>query len=261
MEYNPAQIKQLERDYALAVAKLTSLRTELTRAGFSLSNAKAREFLHHGACRRLKTIRKCLENVYAICPVSRINKLNDDELSNIQINLHAFMVNVHGLLDNAAWVYVFENSLENSIGRGRFGVDLFKSETQKHLPSKVSSYLTTDKIRSWHSDYAKNYRDALAHRIPLYVPPARMTDAEMVRDNEIDDESMRAIMAKDFDLADKLEAERATIGKICPAFIHSFSESKAPLAVLFHAQMIADSNTCIEILEQLQSCAWKGPSN
>ena len=33
-------------------------------------------------------------------------------------------------------------------------------------------YLNSEPIINWYSDYSKNYRDALAHRIPLYVPPS-----------------------------------------------------------------------------------------
>jgi hypothetical protein len=33
-------------------------------------------------------------------------------------------------------------------------------------------------MQTWYTEYSKNYRDALAHRIPLYVPPSALNKEE-----------------------------------------------------------------------------------
>src|SRR5206468_12941699 len=120
----------------------------------------------------------------AIFPVERKEFLSEEERSDLEINLHAFIINIYGLQDNIAWVYVIEKSLEKVIERRRVG--LFDLNTQKYLPAEVREYLNAENIKSWHKDYAKNYRDALAHQIPLYVPPSVGTPTDQQRYRELD---------------------------------------------------------------------------
>lgn len=48
-------------------------------------------------------------------------------------------------------------------------------QTLQDLPLSVTDYLTSERMARWHSEYLKNYRDALAYRIPLYIPPQTVT--------------------------------------------------------------------------------------
>lgn len=50
-----------------------------------------KEFLIQGVARRLQVIRRCVENIYSIFPVKREELLCNDELSDVDINLHAFL--------------------------------------------------------------------------------------------------------------------------------------------------------------------------
>ena len=47
-----------------------------------------------------------------IFPVEREEKLKKSELKDIEINMQAFIFNVFGVLDNLAWVFVFDRKLE-----------------------------------------------------------------------------------------------------------------------------------------------------
>jgi hypothetical protein len=100
---------------------------------------------------------------------------------------------------------------------------MFLGSTQRYLPSALSDYLTRDAIASWHDEYLKNYRDALAHRIPLYIPPARFTDAEGVRHKELEQEIADCMQRGDWERLDRLQGEQDALGVACPMFIHSFA--------------------------------------
>lgn len=250
MTFSPQQVTEIESGYAAASRSLCQMRLDLTYTlGAALSNQRAREYLLHGVCRRLRTIERCLVNVFRIFPVGRTSKLSWDELADVEINLHAFFINIHGLLDNIAWVCVLEKPPDGGINRS--SVDLFKSQSkiQTCLPEQLRKHLQTPETVAWHKEYSKNYRDALAHRIPLYIPPSAMTPEEQERDLDIDREISCAISEKNLDAMDRLDAERESLGRICPIFMHSFFDSDKPRPLRLHPQMIADSNTIMKIIK------------
>lgn len=177
--YTPEQVAEIEREREVVSGELENLcYTLAVDFAPSLTVVRAQEYMRHGVCRRLKIIRRCIDNIFTIFPVERKELLSEEERSDLEINLHSFIINIYGLQDNIAWVYLIEKSLENVVEGGRSGVGLFNKKTQPHLPEKVREYLNSENIKSWHRDYAKNYRDALAHRIPLYVPPSTGTPTE-----------------------------------------------------------------------------------
>ena len=148
MVYSAEQIEELLREKNEVLHKLNEIRTTLfSDLSQTLKSERAREYLLHGVCRRLGIIRRSMANVFDIFPVSREELLSDDERCNLGINLHAFFINVYGILDNVAWVFVFENSLENEIKGGRQGVGLFSERTIKHFPQRIQDYLKTEKIK------------------------------------------------------------------------------------------------------------------
>jgi hypothetical protein len=86
--------------------------------------------------------------------------MSNDKRADVEINLHAFLINIHGVPDNLAWAYLLERGIPLKPNR----VGLFNTEhTQPHLPQEVREYLNSSKIIGRHRNYAKNFRDALAH--------------------------------------------------------------------------------------------------
>ena len=206
---------------------------------------KAKEFLNHGVCRRMKTLDRCMENVFRIFPPARTQLLGGEEGTDLEINLQAFVINTCGVLDNMAWVFLIERGLDSKFKR-RQDVDLFKGSTQAFLPKSITDYLICDRTAEWHRAYAKGYRDALAHRIPLYVPPASILKRNHARYTELDREIRTAILKMDLALADKLRSEQDSLQEICISAIHSYDEAETVMH--FHQQLIRDSKTVLEIL-------------
>ncbi len=249
MIYTPEQIDQITHEKSKVLNRLIDLQMTLTfQFAPTLQSERAREYLLHGICRRLGVLHQSIRNVFEIFPLSRENHLTHVELSNIEINLHAFTINIYGLLDNVAWVLVFENNLEDNIRGGRRGVGLFSEYVTKHFPDRIKEYLYSDAIQQWYGEYAKNYRDALVHRIPPYVPPYTMDPEDAQPYREYDSKITELRLIGDFDSIDKLRKEQDSIGSVCGAFLHSYLDHDAAKPVKFHAQMLADSNTVVEII-------------
>jgi hypothetical protein len=80
----------------------------------------------------------------------------------------------------------------------------------------------------WHSDYLKNYRDALAHRIPLYIPPSELTPEEGERFRALQNEEADCILTNRWDRLEEVKREQNAIGRPCFAFLYYFTRNCSP---------------------------------
>lgn len=250
MKYSSDASSKVERDYYNVQSELGTLFVSFAYTLLpSLKSEKAREYVLHGICRRLMIVKQCIENIFTLYPLDRTSLLTNEERTNLEINLHAFLINVHGIPDNLAWAYVLEHDSEIDPKLKEGQVGLFKKETQKYLPTEVRECVNSTVLSHWHKQYAKVYRDALAHRIPPYIPPSALTPAHQVKYKELEAHMMRAIKEGDIDRATKLLDEQSAIGSICGAFKHSHSESEG---MLLHPQIIVDAKTVMHIVNAVQ---------
>jgi len=251
MVYAEDSLKEINQKYGEINDIRDKLLLQLMFFEQRLQNERAREYLMQGVARRLKTLTRCINNIFTIFPADRVEHLPQDDRTDVDINLHAFFINIAGVFDNLGWVFVCENALFGSAQDGkidRSGVGLFNTKTQDHLNVKLRNYLTSDPTKSWHTDYSKNYRDSLAHRIPLYVPPS-VLDKSQGKEFEDIEAQIRALNfwnPEDRDKYDELREKQGKLGKISPFFAHSFNEGSGP--VYLHAQIIADYLTVKEII-------------
>ena len=251
MVYDEENIKKIKEKYAEIDHVYTRLVLNLSHLRLKLTNEKACEYLVQGVGRRLNILTRCLHNIFKIFPVEKTDLLPRDDLTDLDINLHAFFVNISGILDNLGWVFVYENDLFGSSEEGKIaklGVGLFNKKTQIHLKPELNNYLKSKKMQTWYTEYSKNYRDALAHRIPLYVPPSALNKEEqeeyMLLEMQLwDFNSLEAILQHD-EILDK----QSKLGRACPLFAHSLNEGSPPL--FLHAQVIADFVTIEEIINK-----------
>jgi len=180
--YTEENIKELEDKYQQLLPSFQKLSEQLYNLSAQLKNDRAREYLTHGLMRRLATVTRCTENIFSLYPISKASKLSKEARNDLAINLHAFFINISGILDNIAWIVAFEHGIyidnnNRQVNRGDVCL-LGKKRFKRYIPAKLKSYLNQQHIKDWYNQYSKNFRDALAHRIPLYIPPAILTPDE-----------------------------------------------------------------------------------
>lgn len=249
MHYSPDAKIDIVQAHSSVTTELQDLwLTLVVEVRPQLKVQSAQAYLIQGVCRRLKCVRRCLNNIFSLFPVSRQEILSEDERSDVEINLQAFLIHCHGVADNLAWTYV----LERDIALKRREVGLFNSITQKVLPQDIRDYLASERMKTWHMTYAKNFRDALAHRIPPYIPPYKLTPEHLQRSAELDAEIEIEMRRRDFDRALELEDEKESLGRICPVFVHSYLDEDCSPPVLLHPQLIADARTVMEIVNKMR---------
>ena len=175
-----------------------------------------------------------------------------DSLTDVQIQLHAFVINLYGLLDNLAWAFVIRHDLEAVIG-GRQKVGLFIPSTHAHFSPAVRNLILSVDLQRWYSEYLKNYRDALAHRIPLYVPPAVFTPGDGERYQQLELEIAESLQHHEWDRLDEKRREQDALGSVCLTFVHSYSSDEGGRHVYLHPQLISDVHTVVQVCQALMA--------
>jgi hypothetical protein len=154
-------------------------------------------------------------------------------------------MNVYGFFENLAWAFVHHHGLEGQIGK-RTNIGLFLKSTQIFLPEVLAKYLRSKTIVTWHDEYLKNYRDALAHRILLYIPPLVLRPGEDKKFKELEIREIECIRNQCWDQLEELREQQANLGVAAPMFLHSFSEGDKLRPVYLHPQMLCDAMTVVE---------------
>jgi hypothetical protein len=183
----PERSRQSER-CAPAVESLEADRAEIPQQRDDVIDAvlartykvpRAREFAAHGVSRRLKTMTHCIECVFVILPPDREDHPSMDELTDAVVYIQAFIFNAFACIDNLAWIWVCEKKLTTEKGEpipaGKVGLGKKCKLVRRTLPAEFRKYLKS--LDAWF-DHLENFRHALAHRIPLYIPPCVVVEKD-----------------------------------------------------------------------------------
>jgi hypothetical protein len=215
---------------------------------------RAREFAIQAFSRRLKTLVRCVENVFDIFPPDCVDLPTRDDLIDGAINIQTFVFNVFGSTDNLAWIWVREKNvtLENGspIQPRWVGLGERHDVVRRSFSAQFQMYL--DGLNGWFAQL-ENFRHALAHRVPLYIPP-HVVDRERLDAYEALDAAMSdALRRHDNDEHDRLAVEQEALVEFRPIMTHSFGENADYVA--FHRRILTDFNTIeelgIRLLEEL----------
>ena len=192
------------------------------------------------------TITRAIDRVFTILPPEREDIPDRDEVTDATIAIESFVFNIAGCLDNLAWLWVCEKAVkaQNGADLNPMAVGLLKTHKQVRasMSSTFREYL--DSREPWF-DNVKGFRDALAHRIALYIPPYVVTTSNMDEHNRLEQEATEALNRLDFSGYDQARDDQKKLGMFRPWMTHSVSE-KAP-HIIFHGQLLADYATIDEL--------------
>lgn len=245
MAYTEDQAAHFVHEERNVACELELLMLQIVMQGQATVDERVREQLLHGVARRIRVLGRSIENIFSLFPPASQRPLSKRALDDVQINLHAFVINLSGIFDNWAWAYVLRHKLEEKVG-GRSKIGMFIESTRKCLPPKLRENLSSKEMSGWHGEYLKSFRDALAHRIPLYIPPAQFTLDDGERYKILENEKLECIKAMNWSRLEEIEIEQPLIGTPCFSFLHSFAENAAPTVLYLHPQILTDARSIIE---------------
>jgi hypothetical protein len=153
--------------------------------------------------------------------------------------------NVFGSFDNLAWVWVEEKDLKTPVGkplpRNWVGIGSKCTTVRDSFSQEFRSYLA--ERRDWFA-HLEDYRHALAHRIPLYIPPHCVRPENQARYVELEHLITRDVLTGNAESERRHRYEQDNLRFFRPWMKHSF-EDNSPIG-LIHPQILADFNTVNE---------------
>jgi hypothetical protein len=207
----------------------------LAYASFAFRNDRAREFATHGFSRRMRMLTHCIENVFDRLPPDEDAIPTTEACVDTAAYVQAFLFNVFGALDNLTWTWVEERRIRNRDGgqlkETRVGLGKKYKEIRRTFSPQFRGYL--DAHQDWFKHLA-DFRHALAHRIPLYIPRYAIVNQKEYAELQ----ARKDAVVGDPQEFDRLTEEQMKHVQFQPVMVHSFSE-KSP-RIVFHPQLLAD---------------------
>ena len=248
MSYSDEDLEQLEGQYVGLEGRCNDVISRYLEREFI--HERANEFVRHGLCRRLRLMVRCIVKVFEIMPPESDEVPEADVLHDVTVQLHAFSLSTYGCLDNLAHAWVLEKDVKKKNGDPLpsqwVGFGSAHTVVRDSLPDSVVQYLS--EIQDWYENL-ENFRHALAHRIPMYIPPGYLDEEQAVEYSSIQAQINDAVGRREYATADRLEGEQAALLSFHPIATHSFGENAK--VVYFHAQMLSDIGTVQEIATRL----------
>lgn len=142
------------------------------------------------------------------------------KVTHLNMCLNAFYVNLRGALDNLAWAATYKFALLPEIDEDdkqtRGFCALSGSRFRDVLVSaepRAAAWL--DGIQLWLKDLAL-FRDPAAHRLPLTMAPALLTEDEGKKYKALHEEAAQAAESGNWEQYDRLVREANKLGKFVP---------------------------------------------
>lgn len=203
--YSPEALEELQEGLEAVHQKYAKLLIAYHNRKYA--NPLAAVMAMQGYCRRLRTLVHCIQAVFAKMPPASNAVPSDADRSECTVCVQAFVFNVFGCMDNLAHVWVKERGIKRSNGKEvpplLIGLGAKCEDVRGSLSSEFQDYLGSDQMQTWFA-YMEDYRHALAHRIPLYIPPHSVRESDAAAYKDLDEKMRDARLRFDMDEHDRL---------------------------------------------------------
>lgn len=204
-------------------------------------------FFRYGVMRRLRMIDSSFKSFQGIVPPNRTLPLSQDQSDRACRDLNAIYIDLLGLLDNYAWVAVYQTGSAPTRAAGPMSIGLFKPAFKADVAFQ-SLLASLKEFDDWEKD-VKTRRNPAVHRMPLYVPSAALTSEDVGEFERIEAQISEALHAQEFEKLTSLRKGRERIGTLIPKFLHDPDEPVMDI----YPTVTADIGQAIKIGRIVQS--------
>lgn len=189
---------------------------------------EAEKLLRYGVMRRWRMIAASWADFGSVVSPRRERPLSLEQSTLVGRSLNALYIDLHGLLDNYAWTLVHQFGSTETQNAKPMGIGLF-SKPFRSDPGLATIADRVASFETWQTDF-KTRRNPAAHRIPLHVPPAALTEADVAEHHRLDRLASEALRSGDFEANARYRKATWDVGSFLPKFVHDPDE---PLMDIF----------------------------
>ncbi|WP_147272242.1 hypothetical protein [Phyllobacterium salinisoli] len=168
--------------------------------------------------RRFRMIDSSFKSFQSIVPPNRTVPLSQGQSDRVCRDLNAIYIDILGLLDNYAWAMVYQAGSPATQAAKPLAINLFKPPFTADTALKPTADIL-QVFKDWEK-VVKTRRNPAAHRMPLYVPPAALSPADVIEFERYEDLISKALHAQEFEKLEPLRERRSRIGSLVPKFLH-----------------------------------------
>jgi hypothetical protein len=169
-----------------------------------------------------------------------------DELVDAVVYIQAFTFNTFACLDNLAWIWVCEKKLTTDQGEivppTKVGLGKNCKLVRQSLPADLRNDLKA--LDPWFK-HLENFRHALAHRIPLYIPPSALAEKDSPAYRLLEKQMAKARQRGNHPRYEQLKVRQQALTKYQPEMMHSAADNSR--RIVFHPQLLSDFKTVCEL--------------
>lgn len=239
--FSDVQFAEFYRGKDAANRAFDDLRERYMMRGYK--NALVGEHALLGFSRRLGTLIRAINLTFEWLPPELDAIPERETVVDATIVIQSFVLNTFGCLDNLVWIFVHEKGVTKADGTALDpqGVSLGSKDVRARFSKEFNAHI--DSRNDWFKGI-KEFRDALAHRIPLYISPFIAGPDVMDECNRLEWDSGEVLRLGKLEEYDGLQADQKKLGRFRPWMMHSCTENAPSIA--FHPQLLADFNTVDE---------------
>lgn len=231
--------------YVITHGKLNTCLEQSVLVSQKLKNVHAKPHLIRGVSRRFQMILFSFFRINTIASPDRDKPLQKEEHCELNIHLNSIYIHIHGVLDNLAWGYCHETKILGELKdinerdpNTRRQVGLFTDCFTKAIKVdsvNLSKILENNKM--WFLEL-RNFRDPVAHRLPLYAIPSILSEEEA-----------QEYMKKSQGLFIKLNGGEGELDKT-GTLVHKLGQMGTYVPCFYHEQQ--DNSRSVPIMIQIE---------
>jgi hypothetical protein len=222
----------------------------LDYASHNYRTNEGRDFGKHGFGRRLTTMWKCAQFVFEELPSEQEEVPEPEAREKAAIYLQSFILNGFGCTDCLAWVWAYERDVRDSQGRPleRMQVGIHPNQQLRlQLPLELQNHMGT--IDQWFAGL-KDVRDALMHRIPIYIPPYFIAPEQLDAYNSFSGRMQDARDQCNLVEYHRLEAEQDALGHYLPMISYTSKLEAPQRQAEIHRLVLGDLLTITDLAQR-----------
>ncbi|MCR9068416.1 MAG: hypothetical protein NXH79_06185 [Rhodobacteraceae bacterium] len=230
---------------------LSALQDFFTSISYSINLVEHQEIhqiLQFGAGRRISSLFRTAATFSHIVSHDRTEPLNQEEVREVSDCLLLFYVHMVGALDAIAISLV--RLSDASLGLAERNADILQKNFRKKIGFDSIEELFEEND-AWFFRIKDDLRNRFVHRVPPYVPPSVMSEAETQRFHELEEKIWDAMKNQRFDDVDAYRAEQKALGRFSAVISFIDTSTVMPLITTVTDDLMRFQYLYLSIFEAL----------
>ncbi len=195
---------------------------------FEIEKNDVHKILLYGASRRLRSMHKALNDICEIAYLGRTKVASKDEKTRLDDALLLFYVHLMGVIDALAIAF-HRICIEPEVMPEK-RADLLERNFRRKASIQDLNILFQENAE-WFKRVKFELRNRYVHKVPPYVPPSELSEADQEQYKKLENKLSIAIHERRFEGLEEIRDEQAALGVFCSDICFIEDNASMPLLI------------------------------